>query len=685
MIFKRQFLRSALCSTFLIVLFFFTQAALATTPIMALPHITCEEMLEIKSSLFFKSFRPNSNTNYLINDNETIDNFIKTIDPQKVYLLQPDIDQFKHNMLSAYNKKTCEVLDSFYFVYKQRAEEVKKLVSEYLLSGNFTFDRNATYTYDEYRNHPQSIAESHRNLISLMQISVARSYANSNTLDEAIREIDVSFRHSVEEIQSYDFSLDAKAVLECINLSESLYLHCKPYRWHSLFLNAYAKSLNPHTSYFDFESAGEFLRQIELSVTGIGVGITYKSGYLIVDHVHSGGPADKAGLQAGDIILAIGQEKNQLRDIYEKHIDNSIQLIRGIRGTPVYMELLRKGNQGQEHRIKVKVIRDIVKFNRPGQLGTSLFIIDKFSNEKQYKIGIIKISHFYQSSYKEVKDFIEKAKKEEVDSLVLDLSNNPGGSLQDAVDIAGLFFAKGNMVASVEIQSKQILKDSSRKLNYKGPLVVLVNENSASASEVVAGALQDYKRAVVAGNMTFGKGSIQSIHPPRSRFGGLEKITTGIYFTPSGKSPEQVGITPDIHLPRAIVSDNGSEKTFLNKITVNSFKSPESTIDPYDKWESIDEQTISYLQDLSQQRINSSEKFQKIIETYEELKKQNNKMQVTVSEILGAKDFNESAAGKAVEDEAPLSDSEVVKKYLDNPFLQEGAQIAADLADKQTN
>ena len=592
----------------------------------AISRISCNEMLAAKYKIFITHFNlVDSYTSTFINDDKTIDNFIKKIDPDKIYLSLYDVNQFKQDMLSVYGIETCKVLNNFYFVYKKRVEEAEEFATRYISYSDFALDGDIVYTYPDYRDHPQSLEEYHKNLISFIQFEVAKEYVYSD-LKKSIKFVSSKFKNNTRQVQSYNFLLSPQEKKECTKENIHLNKRCKPFKWYGLFLNAYAQSLDKHTRYINREDVRDFLE---------------KRGYDI-----SNSEAIISWEQSADSVSKKHSKKQQAPPIVKSDITN----------------------------IKIH-----------NSLNSSLSFMKTQSNGKNYKIAIIKLFIFVESSGEGIKALINEAKQKGADALIFNLSNNPGGSTKSSHDIAGLFIANGNITYERSrdnfILKEKIKKDKNSDLNYAGPLVVLVNKNSASASEILTGFLQDYKRAVVVGSTTFGKGSIQLFnyndkHSNGIVTSGLEVITGGGYFTPAGKSPDQRGITPDILLPqRFSSSEYASTKLPFTEMTVDDFRSPEYEIDPYDKWEAIDDQMISYLKSRSQQRVSDNETFQRVIRDYKKLKKkeemdkQENKTQITIAEVLDKKHLS--------------TVHQISYSHFNDLLLEEASQIAADLADKQ--
>ena len=303
---------------------------------------------------------------------------------------------------------------------------------------------------------------------------------------------------------------------------------------------------------------------------------------------------------------------------------------------------------------------------------------------------MIKVPSFYGSGLfgksvsRDVKKLLFKAKKQNIKALVLDLSYNRGGSLDEAVQLSGLFFSVGNVVKQSERKNNKtyIFKDRDESIFYTGPLVVLVNRLSASASEIVAGTLQDYQRAVVVGgDHTFGKGSVQSVEILPSKLGAL-KTTVGLYFIPSGRSTQKEGVVSDIAFPSVFNIEKFNEKNLdyvLPSKQIKSFKSKSKEIfgRGKDNWRPIDKMIVKKLKEKSQNRIAKNKDFIKIQKNLAELKqKEKNQKKVSIAEVLEGKDKKEDEE----KIEKKLETEEDEKKYISRPDVQEALNIAKDLA-----
>ncbi len=295
-------------------------------------------------------------------------------------------------------------------------------------------------------------------------------------------------------------------------------------------INGMLSSLDPHSGYLDSKSFDEMKIQTKGEFGGLGIEVTMEGGLVKVVSPIDDTPAFKAGVKAGDYISKINKEA-----VMGITLSEAVEKMRGKPGTEVALTILR---QGENKPLEIKVVRDVIK-------------IKSVKAEKQDDVGYIRITSFSELTgenvEREIKEQIKQIGKDKFSGIVLDLRNNPGGLLDQAISVSDLFLDKGEIVSTggrVEDSNKRYNATSGDILNGK-PIVVLINGGSASASEIVAGALQDHKRAIIMGTKSFGKGSVQTVIP-LSVSNGAMRLTTSRYFTPSGRSIQAEGIVPDV-------------------------------------------------------------------------------------------------------------------------------------------
>ena len=295
-------------------------------------------------------------------------------------------------------------------------------------------------------------------------------------------------------------------------------------------LNGMLQALDPHSSYMNEEVFKEMQEDTSGTFGGLGIEITTDNGFIKIISPIDDTPADKAGIQAGDYITHLNGDS-----VVDMNLKEAIDIMRGEVGTSITLTIIR----GTEEPFDVELIRDTIKMAS---------VKHRVLND----VGVLRVSTFNEQTTSGLKDSIQELEESENPPIgyVLDLRNNPGGLLTESVSVSDLFLEQGEIVSIRGREKKDVQVYSAKKgdlINQK-PLVVLINEGSASASEIVAGALQDHDRAVIMGMKSFGKGSVQTIVPIDS---GAIRLTIAKYYTPSGDSIQAVGIEPDVVVPRA--------------------------------------------------------------------------------------------------------------------------------------
>ncbi len=329
-----------------------------------------------------------------------------------------------------------------------------------------------------------------------------------------------------------------------------------------IYLSTVAKAVDPHTDYYSPRDSENFNMQLSLSLQGIGAQLTTEDEFTKIVELIKGGPAERSGnLQEGDRIIGIGQGVDgEIQDVVGMRLDDVVSQIRGEKDTVVRLNIIPADAISETSATVVSLTRDTVKLEDQSAKSE---VLDLSYNNRDYKIGVINLPTFYfdfeaasrgeedyKSSTRDVRALLEELKEQEVDAVVMDLRNNGGGSLSEANQLVGLFIETG---ATVQIRYSGIRNgftrsfgDNDPEVAYTGPLAVLVNRTSASASEIFAGAIQDYQRGIVLGGQTFGKGTVQEIIPMDY---GQVKVTRSKFYRISGASTQHRGVIPDIEFP----------------------------------------------------------------------------------------------------------------------------------------
>lgn len=593
-----------------------------------------------------------------------IDQYIKRIDATKVYLLKSDVEKIKTQLSTIFEKikgKDCSALDEIQKVLLARVQERAEFAKT-MLGKDYKFDSKVEIMFDpDKKQFPATQDEANEFLKKYVHFQISNYLATDMKLDEAKKNVIKNWERTVKRVQ------DTK--------EDDIYAG---------YLDCFARALDPHSSFFSKDVLEDFEIQMSLSLEGIGATLSSTDGFTVIEALVPGGAAARSSLiEPQDKIVAVGQgEKGPMENVIEMDLRDVVRKIRGEKGTKVRLTILRKKGDGKS-RFDVTLVRDKIKLEDEA---ASIIYIDKEIGGAKKKIGILNFPSFYadskrggRSSAADLKKLIGEARSNKVDGLVLDLSNNGGGSLDDAVKIAGLFFQTGNVVKQSsrdEGRGESTLKDVDSTVDWSGPLVVLTSRISASASEIVAGTLQDYKRAVIVGSdHTFGKGSVQSVVPIPNNMGAL-KVTVGMFFVPGGNSTQHRGVEADVVLPGQYDTDEVGEKSLDYSLPPKKIE-PFVSQDAYVKegpssWAMITPEWIKSLKEKSKARVDKSEDFKKVVD---ELKKTQAKGKVIkLSEVTKEKEKKDKA--KAAKN-ATKADKD--KEYLKRADIQEAANVLGDL------
>lgn len=472
------------------------------------------------------------------------DAYIKALDASKLYFLQADIDT-----LSTYRSALDDTLKSgsidpafdIYNLYHHRLLErmiyAINEVENNLDNIDFSLDESI-----EIDRKDAPYASSEAELDELWRLRVKNS-----ALSLRLANLDME---TIKERLSKRYRNQLNQVLKTNNRDVF-----------QSYLATIASTIDPHTSYFSPRDSENFNMSLRLSLQGIGAQLTTEEEYTKVVELIKGGPAERGkDLLAGDRIIAIGQGVDgEMKDVIGVRLDDVVDQIRGEKGTVVRLNVIpANATESQAH--EVVITRDTVKLE---DQSAKKEVLEVTYNDTQYKIGVIKLPTFYfdfeaasagladfKSSTRDVKVLLEELKSEGVDAVVMDLRDNGGGSLTEANDLVGLFIDTGNTVqirySGLRNGFVRAYGDGNPEVTYAGPLGVLVNRASASASEIFAGAIQDYQRGIIMGGQTFGKGTVQEIIPMNY---GQVKLTRSKFYRISGASTQHRGVMPDILFP----------------------------------------------------------------------------------------------------------------------------------------
>ncbi|MCC5843100.1 MAG: carboxy terminal-processing peptidase [Verrucomicrobia bacterium] len=456
-----------------------------------------------------------------------------------------------------------------------------------------------------------------------------------------------------------------------------------------MFLSSFTRAYDTHSSYMSPRANEDFDINMRLSLTGIGAMLGYEDGAAKIERLIKGGPAHRDGrLQPGDRIIAVGQGEDTPEDILFWPLYRSVRLIRGEIGSTVVLHVIPASDPtGTEVRV-IDLVRDEIKLE---ENAANMKIHELERDGRTFRLGILLLPDFYRdfqgdrSSAADVKALLEELNLEEVDGMVFDLRNNGGGSLQDAVEMSGFFIDYGPIVQVRSEGNVRVLSDPRRGVVFDKPMVILVNRQSASASEILAAALQDYGRAVIVGDSkTHGKGSVQSIMPLDRRDSSLGslKVTTAAFYRIDGRSTQLKGVSPDIEIRSpSDVLELGEE--FLENVLPWTWVAP-VRFRPHGSLRAFNEE----LREQSAARMAEDDEFIHFQQKIDRLEERARRRQVSLNltarkeQALADRELDSlQEDGMVLEDEENGDEEETRNRIRPERdiVLREGLQILADL------
>ena len=507
---------------------------------------------------------------------EIFDEYLKTLDPNRSIFTQHDIDQF-----SRFRNKLDDALlegnlDPAFLMFRKFNERRIERANFALkrLEQKFDFSIDEIYLFDredaKWAKNEKELNEIWRKRLKNDYLTLLLDNKKEDELKETLRKRYKRFKKRSTQFKEEDA--------------------------YEFFINAYLRSLEPHTAYFSPRTSENFNINMSLSLEGIGAVLETIDEHTVVKRVIKGGPADLThNLHAGDKIIGVGQGTGKVADIIGWRLDDVVDKIRGPKDTVVQLHLLPEASGPGGSDKYITIVRNKIKLEDQ-QVKKSVLEIPDGSQTR--KIGVIEIPTFYMdfaaasrgdedysSTTRDTQNIINELKAENVEGIVVDLRSNGGGSLVEAVSLTGLFIKEGPVVQIRKSSGKvQLDEDKDESVAYGGPLVVLVDRNSASASEIFSGAIQDYGRGIIVGEPTFGKGTVQSIIDLNSYVKGNNdalgklKITMAQFFRVNGESTQHRGVVPDIIYPTSVRNDDQGERSLANALPWASIPAAEFSL-----------------------------------------------------------------------------------------------------------
>jgi len=464
-------------------------------------------------------------------DERTVELYLEQLDPGRTLILASDLPAIEDRIRAAIKGARdgeCSALDALHDDQVSWMKAMEEFVEATVEADDFTLDNTVELALDpDDRERPTTEADRKELWRKMVHYQIASYLSRDMEMEKARERLEHRYElltKRVEDLEDYEV--------------------------YGTYIDTVARALDPHTSYFSGDQLDDFRISMELSLEGIGAVLTTDDGYTEVREVVKGGAADRnKQLKSGDKIIAVTQGgEDESVDVIDMELRKVVKLIRGTKGTPVTLTVLREGETVKT--LDITIVRDAIDLE---ERAASLKVEEREVDGKTMRLGVLDLPAFYggsggnaRNSDTDVAALLDEARTKKLDGLVLDLSENGGGLLDHAVTITGYFIGTGPVVGVAGGGSKETKQDRDPTVQWDGPLVVLTSRASASASEILAGAVKDHARGVLVGDTaTFGKGSVQNMKGLPEGLGAL-KVTTALFFRPSGESNQNTGVPVDV-------------------------------------------------------------------------------------------------------------------------------------------
>lgn len=610
------------------------------------------------------------------------ENYFESLDPNKAYFFASDIRKFedlRFELDTQIPEGDLAFAYEVFELYRTRALNRIDYVFE-LLETEFDFSKDESYTFDRGEElWPSTEAERNEVWRKIIKNQALTYKLSGNDWEKAVEGLTRRYKRIQKAIYQYN--------------SEDVF---------QSYMNAYTNAYDPHTTYFSPPDAANFQIEMGLSLEGIGARLMQNLDYTQVADIIPGGPAYKSkGLLKDDRIIGVAQgDEEEFTDVIGWRLDDVVAQIRGKKGTVVRLQILKASDGQSALPDTLRLVRDKIKLEAQAAKSEMIPISEGNST---YKLGVITVPSFYlnfddlnagvedyRSTTRDVKKLITELKGQGMDGLMIDLRFNGGGSLQEAIDLTGLFVPEGPVVQVRNTdQSVDKMKDEDGgEVFYDGPLAVMVNRGSASASEIFAGAIQDYKRGVLIGENTFGKGTVQNvisldryIRNEDMKLGQL-KMTLAKFYRVTGSSNQRVGIAPDVQFPSLYDAENFGEASRPNALPWDEIADA-----GFKPTNNVSEELLDNLNEVYRNDLNADSDLQKLVKDIEKAKKRRAEETVSLNfderRAPLADDNPSSDLSETVENDDLSAEEELKKKLKEDPYLKEALKLLAAMTKKR--
>jgi carboxyl-terminal processing protease len=607
------------------------------------------------------------------------DNYLKEVDNSKTYLLASDVaafEKYRYQIDDALVNGDLTAAYDLYNVFRKRYQERSDFIKEQLKKP-FSFTADETFNTDrEKAAWPKTVDEQNelwRKILKNQELELRLGSRKDSAVTALMTQRYSNLDKAINRIKSADVF--------------------------QMYMNSFAEALDPHTNYLSPTNADRFNQEMSQSLEGIGAMLREDGDYIRITDVLPGGPAFKSKLlNKDDKIAGVAQGDNgPMVNTMNWQVDDVVKLIKGPKGTVVRLQVISPNALAGAPPKEIRLVREKIKLE---EQRAKKEVIEVSDNGRPFKIGVINIPMFYRdfegarkreegfsSTTSDVKKFVEELKGEKVDGIVIDLRDNGGGSLTEAINLTGLFIPKGPVVQVRESTGEtEVYTDPDPSVTYDGPMAVLVNRFSASASEIFAAAIQDYKRGIIVGGQTFGKGTVQTLIdlnqwlPKEPEKVGQVKMTIQKFYRINGSSTQHKGVTPDIELPSAFSAEEYGESSQPSALPWDQINSTR-----YEQSHGLDDKILTRLRDRFDQRLKSDPELKQLAQDLADFKKAKENTVVSLQEAKRRKERDEAerkraAANKVSQVTAPVDEtgSPTAPKKKKDLYLTEAGLVLAD-------
>jgi carboxyl-terminal processing protease len=609
-----------------------------------------------------------------------LEKYIQSLDPSREYFYESDItyfNQYESQMddyvISGYLEPAYEIFTVYHERVKDRIDFVFSLLENepnFSINEDFSFDRKKAIWFKNSLEMNDYWRKKIKNAILNLKILGKDWESNKETLDKRYKR----FQKTISQFNSED-------VFE-------------------IFINSYTELYDPHTNYFSPVNADKFEITMSKTFEGIGARLQQDIEYTTIYQVMPGGPAYRSKeLEKGDKIIGVGQgDDGDFEDIIGWRLDDVVTKIKGQKGSVVRLLVLKKESQIDDYPDTVRLVRDRVDVVDED---ATFEVIPFMDNNRSYNIGMIKIPSFYinfeeaqrgvqdyKSVTRDVRKCIDSLKNLSVDGIIIDLRNNGGGSLQEAIDLTGLFIESGPVVQIKSSSGRiEVEKDFDKRIHYDGPLLLLNNSFTASSSEIFSGALKDYNRGLIVGESTFGKGTVQNLldldrfFPKASLKLGQLKITLAKYYRVNGGSTQKIGVEPHIEFPNIYDRDIYTENSRINALEWDKIRDIS-----YEDINYINKPLIDHLNSKFLKNIEKDSSFISYVSFVDETKKSRENKTISLNYDIRLKekkenDLKNKSLNTSVElsEIFPVKEESLLKKIKNDIYLRESVKLFVEM------